>query len=67
VTLTVDLHHHVIPEFYWQASNEDGNAAGGVTPPRWSLDGVIALEVHRCRHYGVQGFDLVRDRATIVS
>jgi predicted TIM-barrel fold metal-dependent hydrolase len=42
MTLTVDLHHHVIPEFYWQASNEDGNAAGGITPPRWSLDGAIA-------------------------
>jgi aminocarboxymuconate-semialdehyde decarboxylase len=42
VTLTVDLHHHVIPDFYWQASNEDGNAAGGITPPRWSLDGAIA-------------------------
>jgi hypothetical protein len=27
MTLTVDLHDHVIPEFYWQASNEDGNAA----------------------------------------
>jgi aminocarboxymuconate-semialdehyde decarboxylase len=39
---TVDLHHHVIPGFYWEASNEDGNAAGGITPPRWSLDGAIA-------------------------
>jgi predicted TIM-barrel fold metal-dependent hydrolase len=39
---TVDLHHHVIPDFYWEASNEDGNAAGGITPPRWSLDGAIA-------------------------
>jgi aminocarboxymuconate-semialdehyde decarboxylase len=38
----VDLHHHVIPDFYWEASNEDGNAAGGITPPRWSLDGAIA-------------------------
>jgi hypothetical protein len=35
---TVDLHHHVIPDFYWEASNEDGNAAGGITPPRWSFD-----------------------------
>jgi 6-methylsalicylate decarboxylase len=42
MTLTVDLHHHVIPAFYWEASNEDGNAAGGITPPRWSLDGAIA-------------------------
>src|SRR6201995_1941535 len=42
MSLTVDLHHHVIPDFYWEASNEDGNAAGGITPPRWSLDGAIA-------------------------
>jgi hypothetical protein len=27
MTRTVDLHHHVIPGFYWEASNEDGNAA----------------------------------------
>jgi 6-methylsalicylate decarboxylase len=42
MTVTVDLHHHVIPGFYWDASNEDGNAAGGITPPHWSLDGAIA-------------------------
>src|SRR3954470_234027 len=39
---TVDLHHHVIPDFYWEASNEGGIAAGGITPPRWRLDGAIA-------------------------
>jgi aminocarboxymuconate-semialdehyde decarboxylase len=42
MSLTVDLHQHVIPDFYWEASNEDGNAAGGINPPRWSLDGAIA-------------------------
>jgi predicted TIM-barrel fold metal-dependent hydrolase len=42
MTLTVDLHQHIIPDFYWEASNEDGNAAGGITPPRWSLEGAIA-------------------------
>ena len=42
MSLTVDIHHHVIPDFYWQASNEDGDAAGGITPPRWTLDGAIA-------------------------
>jgi hypothetical protein len=30
MTLTVDLHHHAIPDFYRPASNEDGNAAGGI-------------------------------------
>jgi 6-methylsalicylate decarboxylase len=38
----IDLHQHVIPDFYWEASNEDGNAAGGINPPRWSLEGAIA-------------------------
>jgi 6-methylsalicylate decarboxylase len=42
VNLIVDLHQHVIPEFYGEASNEDGNAAGGINPPRWTLDGAIA-------------------------
>ena len=42
MSLTVDLHHHVLPDFYWEASSEDGNAAGGINPPRWSLDGAIA-------------------------
>src|ERR1700746_2886060 len=42
MTLTVDIHHHVIPDFYWEASNEGGNAAGGINPPPWSLDGAIA-------------------------
>ncbi len=42
MTLTVDIHHHVIPDFYWETSNEGGNAAGGINPPPWSLDGAIA-------------------------
>ena len=42
MTLTVDIHEHLMRDFYWQASNEDGNAAGGITPPRWSSEGAIA-------------------------
>jgi 6-methylsalicylate decarboxylase len=42
MTFTVDLHNHVIPDFYWEASNEGGKAAGGITPPPWSLEGMVA-------------------------
>lgn len=42
MTLPVDLHQHVSPDFYWEASNEDGNAEGGINPPHWNLDGAIA-------------------------
>jgi aminocarboxymuconate-semialdehyde decarboxylase len=42
VSIKIDTHHHVIPDFYWEASNEGGDATGGITPPRWSLEGDIA-------------------------
>jgi predicted TIM-barrel fold metal-dependent hydrolase len=42
MTLIVDTHQHVIPDFYWEASNEGGNLAGGINPPRWNLEGAIA-------------------------
>jgi 6-methylsalicylate decarboxylase len=42
MSFIIDLHHHVIPDFYWEASNEGGEAAGGITPPRWSLEGALA-------------------------
>jgi 6-methylsalicylate decarboxylase len=42
---TVDLHYHVVPDFYRQAVIEHGNVAGGSTPPRWSLEtGVTYLD-----------------------
>jgi 6-methylsalicylate decarboxylase len=41
MSLTIDLHQHVIPEFYWEATNEDGNAAGGINPPRWSFETAV--------------------------
>src|ERR1700750_1964492 len=40
--MILDISQHVIPDFYWEASKEEGTAAGGITPPRWSLDGAIA-------------------------
>jgi len=43
MSFTIDLHHHVIPDFYWEASNEGGEATGGITPPRWSLEGALAF------------------------
>jgi hypothetical protein len=41
MTFIADLRHHVLPDFYWEASNESGDAAGAITLPRWSLDGAI--------------------------
>jgi hypothetical protein len=33
MTRTVDLHHHVIPDFYWEASHEDAERAPKIPIP----------------------------------
>jgi predicted TIM-barrel fold metal-dependent hydrolase len=36
VSFTVDIHHHMLPDFFWQATNEGDHPVGGIAPPRWS-------------------------------
>ncbi len=32
MTFTVDTHHHILPDFFFQATNEADHRAGGVAP-----------------------------------
>jgi hypothetical protein len=32
MTFTVDIHHHLIPDFYRRATEHDGQSVGGVLP-----------------------------------
>ncbi|HEX6402150.1 MAG TPA: hypothetical protein VF003_03150 [Pseudonocardiaceae bacterium] len=43
MTFTVDLHHHVLPNFFWQATNEADHPAGGIAPPPRSLHGALSF------------------------
>jgi 6-methylsalicylate decarboxylase len=36
MTFTVDIHHHLIPDFYRRATEHDGQSVGGVLPAPWS-------------------------------
>ena len=36
MTFTVDIHHHVLPDFFWRATNEGDSPVGGIAPPKWS-------------------------------
>ena len=40
---TVDVHHHVLPDFFWQATNEGASPVGGIAPARWSRSGMLAF------------------------
>jgi 6-methylsalicylate decarboxylase len=43
VTFTVDVHHHILPDFFWAATNEADHPVGGILPPPWSKDAALSF------------------------
>jgi predicted TIM-barrel fold metal-dependent hydrolase len=43
MTFTVDVHHHILPDFFWSATNEADHPVGGIQPPRWSTDAALSF------------------------
>ena len=44
MAFTIDIHHHILPDFFWQATNEQAGPVGGIAPARWSTDAAISFE-----------------------
>jgi aminocarboxymuconate-semialdehyde decarboxylase len=43
VTFTVDVHHHMLPDFFWAATNDPDHPVGGVAPPPWSRQAALSF------------------------
>jgi predicted TIM-barrel fold metal-dependent hydrolase len=43
VTFTVDVHHHILPDFFWAATNEQNHPVGGIAPPPWSKQSALSF------------------------
>jgi predicted TIM-barrel fold metal-dependent hydrolase len=43
MTFTVDVHHHILPDFFWAATNETDHPVGGIRPPPWSKDAALSF------------------------
>ena len=41
--LTVDVHHHILPDFFWRETNEQQKPVGGIAPPPWSKESALAF------------------------
>jgi predicted TIM-barrel fold metal-dependent hydrolase len=41
--LTIDTHHHILPDFFWQATENDHAPIGGLAPLRWSKETAITF------------------------
>jgi predicted TIM-barrel fold metal-dependent hydrolase len=43
MSLTIDVHHHILPDFFWQATNEQHGPVGGIAPAHWSPQSAVSF------------------------
>jgi hypothetical protein len=36
MSMTIDTHHHMLPDFFWQETENAHAPVGGLAPLRWS-------------------------------
>jgi aminocarboxymuconate-semialdehyde decarboxylase len=41
--LTIDTHHHILPDFFWRETNDSHAPVGGLAPMQWSKEAMIAF------------------------
>ena len=42
-SLTIDTHHHILPDFFWQATENANAPVGGLAPLQWSKEVSISF------------------------
>jgi aminocarboxymuconate-semialdehyde decarboxylase len=42
MTYTIDVHHHILPDVFWRATNDAHNPVGGISPAPWSKESTIS-------------------------
>ena len=42
-SLTIDTHHHILPDFFWRETNDSHAPIGGLAPLQWSKEAMISF------------------------
>ena len=42
MTFTIDVHHHILPDVFWRATNDVHNPVGGISPAPWSKESTLS-------------------------
>ncbi|HEY1428429.1 MAG TPA: amidohydrolase family protein [Candidatus Tumulicola sp.] len=43
MSFTIDVHHHILPGFFWEATNDSAAPVGGLLPPPWTKEDALAF------------------------
>ncbi|HXB27211.1 MAG TPA: hypothetical protein VNV25_20955 [Gemmatimonadaceae bacterium] len=41
--MVIDTHHHMLPEFFWRATDNAATPVGGIAPLTWSKEASISF------------------------
>ncbi len=41
--MTIDTHHHMLPDFFWRETNDSHAPVGGLSPLQWSREAMISF------------------------
>jgi len=44
MSFTIDVHHHILPDFFWRETNDGAHPVGGIAPPPWDEVGCVVSE-----------------------
>jgi hypothetical protein len=53
--MTIDTHHHIIPDFFWQATENHDAPVGGLAPLRWPREALNDSERRAVRGANASG------------
>src|SRR5260221_3788933 len=42
MSFTVDVHHHILPDVFWRATNDAHSPVGGIMPAPWSKESTLS-------------------------
>jgi aminocarboxymuconate-semialdehyde decarboxylase len=43
MSFTIDIHHHILPDFFWRETNEADHPVGGIAPPPWDAGMMLSF------------------------
>jgi hypothetical protein len=43
MSVTIDVHHHILPDFFWRETNDSAHPVGGIVPPPWDEASALAF------------------------
>jgi predicted TIM-barrel fold metal-dependent hydrolase len=42
MSFTIDVHHHILPDIFWRATNDAHSPVGGIAPAAWSKESMLS-------------------------